>query len=52
MPIQGQEVGRGRETWHAAVPGVTESDVTELVNNGIDSLVAQMVKNLPAVWEI
>ena len=32
--------------------GHKESDVTELVNNSIDSLVAQTVKNLPAIWEI
>ena len=32
--------------------GHKESDVTELPNNGIDSLVAQMVKNLPTIWEI
>ena len=30
-----QEMMKGRETWHATVHGVTESDTTEKLNNSL-----------------
>ena len=58
-----QEMVRDREAWHAAVPGGTESQTwlshdlaTEQQRTAIlfylrDSLVAQLVKNPPAMQE-
>ena len=46
------EMVRDRKAWHAAVHGVTKSSrdwATEQHQRA--SLVAQMVKNLPAIWE-
>ena len=45
-----------REAWHAAVHGVAKSQTrlsgwTELILHNWASLVAQIVKNLPAMWE-
>ena len=58
-----QEIVKDREAWHAAIHGVTKSQTQLKVNNNpkdmsLDqfplshpSLLAQLVKNLPVVWE-
>ena len=50
-----QEMVKGRETWCAAAHGVSELDKTEGLNNSKEkagtSLMAQRVKDMPAMWE-
>ena len=63
--LNGHELGklwetvRDRETWHAVVHGVRESDMTERLHFlslstftfKLASLITQLVKNLPAMQE-
>ena len=50
-PLQysGLENALDRGAWWVIVHGVAESDTTGLLNNNF--AVAQMVRNLPALWE-
>ena len=41
-----QEMMKGRETWHATVQGVTESDTTEQLNN--NSLI---ITGMDILWD-